>query len=113
MLGIDHTGRLVVIELKASADPQLPFQALDYWLRVRKHLEAGDFEALGYFAGRTIRRDAPRIVLVAPALEFHSTTETVLSYLAPQIELIRIGLASGWRRQLKVMFRLRGAEKPD
>jgi hypothetical protein len=113
MLGIDHTGRLVVIELKTSTDLQLPFQALEYWLRVRKHLEAGDFEALGYFAGKTIRRDPPRIILVAPALEFHSTTETVLSYLAPQIELIRIGLASGWRRQLKVMFRLRGAEKPD
>ncbi len=113
LLGIDHTGRLVVIELKASADPQLPFQALDYWLRVRKHLEAGDFEALGYFAGRTIRRVPPRILLVAPALEFHSTTEGVLSHLSPEIEIVRIGLASGWRRQLKVMFRLRGSEKPQ
>ncbi len=57
LLGIDHTGRLVVIELKATADLQLPFQALDYWLRVRKHLEAGDFERLGYFAGHVISRE--------------------------------------------------------
>jgi hypothetical protein len=112
LLGIDHTGRLVVVELKATADPQLPFQAIDYWLRVKKHLEAGDFERLGYFAGRPIRRIPPRIVLVAPALEFHSTTEDVLGYLSKEIEIVRVGLGAGWRRQLKVMFRLRGNERP-
>lgn len=112
LLGIDHTGRLVVIELKAGADPQLPFQAVDYWLRVRKHLQAGDFERLGYFAGRPILRAAPRIVLVAPALEFHSTTEEVLSFLTPEIEVVRVGLSAGWRRKLQIMFRLRGAERP-
>lgn len=112
LLGIDHTGRLVVIELKAAADPQLPFQAIDYWLRVRKHLNAGDFERQGYFASRPIRRIPPRIVLVAPALEFHSTTEDVLGYLTNDIEILRVGLAAGWRRQLRVMFRLRGSERP-
>jgi hypothetical protein len=112
MLGIDHTGRLVVVELKASTDLQLPFQALDYWLRVRKHLYSGDFERLGYFEGVPIRRESPRIVLVAPALEFHSTSEQVLGYLQEGIEVARVGLAAGWRRELKVMFRLRGAEKP-
>jgi hypothetical protein len=113
LLGVDHTGRLVVIELKACADPQLPFQAIDYWLRVRKHLEAGDFERLGYFGGRTIRRESPRIVLVAPALEFHSTSEDVLGFLNPEIEVVRVGLAAYWRRQLQVMFRLRGCERPN
>src|SRR5579863_278767 len=112
LLGIDHTGRLVVIELKATADLQLPFQALDYWLRVRKHLAAGDFERLGYFSGIAIRRDAPRILLVAPALEFHSTTETVVGALTPEIEVTRIGLAADWRGGLRVMFRLRGDERP-
>src|SRR5207248_8634409 len=57
LLGIDHMGRLVVIEIKATADLQLPFQALDYWLRVRKHLAAGDFERLGYFPGSVISRE--------------------------------------------------------
>ena len=113
LLGVDHTGRLVVIELKAAADLQLPFQAVDYWLRVRKHLAGGDFERLGYFPGITVRPEPPRILLVAPALEFHSTSESVLSYLLPEIEIVRVGLAADWRRELRVMFRLRGSERPD
>ncbi len=112
LLGIDDAGRLTVIELKTVADLQLPFQALDYWLRVRKHLLAGDFERLGYFPGIAIRRDAPRILLVAPSLEFHSTTETVLSSLLPHIDVTRIGLGAGWRSELRVVFRLRGSERP-
>jgi hypothetical protein len=112
LLGIDHTGRLAVIEIKATADLQLPFQALDYWLRVNKHLQAGDFERLGYFAGHTILQEAPRIILVAPALEFHSTTEVMLAALRPMIEVTRVGIAADWRKGLRVMFRLKGAEKP-
>jgi len=112
LLGIDHTGRLALIELKASMDLQLPFQAIDYWLRVRKHLVAGDFQRLGYFPGMTLRMEAPRIVLAAPALEFHSTSEAILSYLRPEIEIMRVGLSADWRRELKVMFRLNGAERP-
>jgi hypothetical protein len=112
LLAIDHTGRLVIIELKATADLQLPFQALDYWSRVRRHLMAGDFQRQGYFAGHVIRPEAPRILLVAPALEFHSTIETLLKSLDPAIEFTRIGLAADWRKRLRVMFRLRGAERP-
>ena len=112
LLGIDHTGRLVVIELKATADLQLPFQALDYWLRVQKHLEAGDFERLGYFAGHVVSKEPPRILLVAPALEFHSTIEILLGALMPRIEVTRIGLAADWRSGLRVMFRLKGSDRP-
>jgi len=112
LLGIDDTGRLTVMELKTTADLQLPFQGLDYWLRVRKHLAADDFERLGYFPGIAIRRDAPRILLVAPALEFHSTTETVIGALVPHIDFTRIGVGAGWRSDLRVMFRLCGAERP-
>ena len=112
LLGIDHTGRLVVIELKATADLQLPFQALDYWLRVQKHLEAGDFERLGYFAGHVVSKEPPRILLVAPALEFHSTIEILLGALMPRIEVTRIGLAADWRSALRVMFRLKGSDRP-
>jgi hypothetical protein len=112
LLGIDDTGRLTVIELKATADLQLPFQALDYWLRVRKHLAAGDFDRLGYFPGITIRREPPRVLLVAPSLQFHSTTETVIDALSSEIDFTRIGLAANWRSELRVMFRLRGADRP-
>ena len=112
LLGVEPTGRLVVLELKATADLQLPFQALDYWVRVRKHLHAGDFERMGYFPGVTLRREDPRIVLVGPALEFHSTSEALISAISGRIEITRVGLAADWRRELRVMFRLRGAEKP-
>jgi hypothetical protein len=113
LLAIDCKGRLTVIEIKATADVQLPFQALDYWLRVRKHLAAGDFERLGYFTGHVVQPAEPRILLVAPALEFHSTTETLISSFRPEIEVTRIGLAADWRREMRVMFRLKGSERPD
>ena len=113
LLGVDHTGRLVVIELKTTADPRLPFQAIDYWLRVRKHLFAGDFERLGYFRGVVLRREPPRILLVAPALEFHSTSENIIEALHPDIAITRVGLATTWRRELQIMFRLQGAEHPQ
>ncbi len=112
LLAIEHTGRLVVIELKATADLQLPFQALDYWLRVRKHLAAGDFTRLGYFPGISVRDEPPRLLLVAPALEFHSTSESIIAALAPEIDITRIGLAADWRAELRIMFRLRGSESP-
>jgi hypothetical protein len=59
-----------------------------------------------------LSHEPPRILLVAPALEFHSTTETLLSALSPQIEVTRIGLAADWRNGLRVMFRLQGSERP-
>jgi len=112
LLGIDHTGRLTVIEIKASPSIPLPFQALDYWLRVVKHLSAGDFERLGYFPDMTISRETPRILLVAPASEFHSTSETLLAALPPHIGVTRLGLAANWRHELKVVVRLAGAARP-
>jgi hypothetical protein len=113
LLGVDCHGRLTVMELKASCDLQLPLQALDYWMRVNRHLQAGDFERQGYFPGITLRRDPPRLLLIAPALAFHSTSETILTFMKPGIEITRVGLASNWRHGLRVMFRLQGAERPD
>ena len=113
LLATDTAGRLAIIELKASADLHLPLQALDYWMRVRWHLERGEFGAHGYFPGVTLREDQPRLLLVAPALEFHPTTESILSHFSPEIEVERIGIGIHWRRGLEVMFRLRGAERPD
>ena len=113
LLAVDHTGRLTVVELKASADPHLPLQALDYWIRVKWHLDAREFSANGYFPGIELRPDAPRLLLVSPSLEFHPTTETILSFFAPGIEVERVGLAVEWRRGLHVMFRLNGAQRPQ
>jgi len=112
LLAADRAGRLAVIELKASADLHLPLQALDYWMRVNWHLERDEFGPHGYFPGTPLKKDPPRLLLVAPALEFHPTTEGILSYFAPNIEVERTGLGSGWRHRVNVMFRLRGAEQP-
>lgn len=105
LLGVTRQGRLVVIELKASEDLQLPLQAVDYWLRVRRHLAEGDFHSFGYFSGLELSSDAPLIWLVAPSLRFHSTNEILLQYLAPELQLKRIGVSENWRRGLKVVFR--------
>ncbi|HEY0703048.1 MAG TPA: hypothetical protein VGD60_09800 [Candidatus Acidoferrales bacterium] len=105
LLGITRQGRLVVIELKASEDIQLPMQAVDYWLRVRRHQRADDFHRQGYFAGVEIDPRPPLLWLVAPVLHFHSATEIILKYLSPEIHATRIGLQENWRRGIKVMLR--------
>jgi hypothetical protein len=105
LLGVTNRGRLVVIELKASEDIQLPLQAVDYWLRVRRHQLEGDFQRFGYFAGMQLSSDPPLVWLVAPGLRFHSATDILLKYLSPEIQVSRIGLNENWRRGLKVIFR--------
>lgn len=113
LLARDITGRLAVIEIKATEDPCLPVQALDYWIRVRSHVLSGEFESCGYFPDKPLSEAAPRLLLVAPALQFHPTTETLLGFYAPEIEVERIGLGVEWQRNLRVILRLRGAQRPD
>ena len=113
LLAASGSGRLAVLELKASADLHLPLQALDYWLRVRWHQECGDFVRQGYFPGVAPDPAPPRLILIAPALQFHPSTETVLRYFSPRVEVTRIGLAVEWQQDLRVMLRLEGARAPD
>jgi len=105
LLACDRGGRLVVIELKAAEDLNLPLQALDYWMRVKWHAERGDFSRNGYFPGVQIRPEAPRLLLVAPALQFHPTNEPLLRYFSPEIAVERVGVGIEWQRKLKVMLR--------
>jgi hypothetical protein len=113
LLAVDRSGRLVVIELKASPDLHLPLQALDYWIRVKWHLDRKEFTANGYFPGIELRPEPPRLLLVSPSLDFHPSSEATLSFFSPLIEVERIGLAVEWRKGLRVMFRLRGAQSPQ
>jgi hypothetical protein len=105
LLGVTTRGRLVVIELKASEDIQLPVQAVDYWLRVRRHQQEGNFQRHGYFAGIELDDKPPMVWLVAPGLRFHSAIEKLLKYLSPGIQITRIGLNENWRRGMEVVFR--------
>ena len=105
LVACERTGRLVILELKASQDIHLPLQALDYWMRVKWHLDRDEFGARGYFPGIALRRQSPRMLLVAPALEFHPSNEVVLRYLSPEVAVECIGIGIEWQRELKVMFR--------
>ena len=112
LLAVDYSGRLAVLELKASQDIHLPLQALDYWIRVKWHMDRDEFGSHGYFPGLMLRKEAPRLLLVSPALEFHPTTETILQFFSKELEVERVGVGAGWREKLQVMFRLKGADKP-
>jgi hypothetical protein len=105
LLTITDSGRLVVIEIKAASDPDLPLQALDYWLAVERHRKAGDFEANGYFKGIEIREEPALLVLVAPLLLFHRTTERLLAMLPPTLPLLQIGINQTWKGKIKILRR--------
>jgi hypothetical protein len=122
LLTLDRRNRLVVIELKADEDLHLPLQALDYWIRVRalnqdrRAAEGGArplsaFERYGYFPGVEVSTRPPRLMLAAPALRIHPANETVLRYLAPEIEWELIALSEHWRREVKVVFHKRGGNR--
>jgi hypothetical protein len=105
ILASDRDSRLAIVEVKASEDVHLPLQALDYWMRVKWHLERGEFSGRGYFPGRELRREPPRLLLLAPALDFHPTNEILLRFFSEEVEVERIGVGLEWRQDLRVMFR--------
>jgi hypothetical protein len=110
LLACDDIGRLVVLELKATEDLHLPLQGLDYWMRVKWHLDRGEFVRKGYFPGIELSPLPPRLVLVSPAVEFHPTTETVLRHFPPEVVVERVGVSEDWRRELSVVFRKMGGQ---
>jgi hypothetical protein len=110
LLAASTEGKLTVLELKASEDIHLPMQALDYWIRVKWHAERGELQHL--FPDTALIPAAPKLVLLAPAISFHSANATVLSYFSPGIDVERVGANSHWRQQFRVVLRLRGAAAP-
>ena len=93
LLGVSRSGRLAILELKASENVDLPLQAADYWHRIRQHQTAGDLQRYGYFPERSLQEAPPVVYLISPALRFHPATDALLKYLSPDMEVIRIGLA--------------------
>jgi hypothetical protein len=105
LLTLTRSGRLAILELKASEHIHLPLQAAGYWLRIRRHLEQNDFARYGYFPGIELQAAPPLVYLVAPALRLHPSTDTLLRFLSPEMENTRVGLAESWRRGLRVVMR--------
>jgi hypothetical protein len=107
LLAVNHEGRLVVTEIKAAEDGQLPMQGLDYWLRVEQARLRGEFKKRGLFAGVEIADQPPLLYLVAPRLRFHRTFAIVARCIAPQIEAYQIGINANWREGVRAHTRER------
>jgi hypothetical protein len=105
LLAVTRTGRLAILELKASEHIHLPLQAAGYWQHVRHHMQQDSFSAAGFFPGIELQAAAPLVYLVAPAMHFHPTTGDLLRHLSPEMHVTRIGLDENWRRGLRVVLR--------
>jgi hypothetical protein len=113
LLTTTRRGRLAVVELKVQEEINLPLQGLDYWLRVNWLQKRKQFQEFGYFHDCELSPAAPLLYLVSPAFRFHSTTEKLLSYFDPKIEVILIGINDSWRKEIKVLFRHQMVKNSD
>lgn len=107
ILSVLRDGRLAVIELKLSEEITLPLQGLDYWLRVKWLNDRCQFQEHGYFQGVELSKAPPVLYLVCPAFRFHSTSQRIIRYLHPSVEVIQVGINQQWREKVKVLFRRR------
>ncbi len=107
ILGADRQGTLTIMELKVSEDADMPVQALDYWGRVIRHNANGDFKHRGYFSEIKLNRRPPKIYLVSPVFSFHNSTEWLLRFLDPDLEVWKISINEDWRRGVRILRRVR------
>jgi hypothetical protein len=105
VLTCTRDARLAVLELKADEDMHLPLQGLDYWARVHWHHSRAEFQQYGYFGGMQLSPHPPLLMLVAPSLQVHPATDTLLRYFLPAIEWSLIGVDERWREGIKVIYR--------
>ena len=107
LLALRHDGRLVVIELKVNEDREHVFQGVDYWRRVEAHRRRGHISAAELFGAREISDESPLVYLVAPALRFHSSFQTLSNTIASDIEIYRFAINEDWRAGVRVVRRER------
>jgi hypothetical protein len=110
VLALTQDNRLAVTELKADEDLHLPLQGVDYWARVAWHQSRGEFAQFGYFPGMELSSQKPLLLLVAPALHVHPSTDTILRYLSPEINWELLGIDEHWRESVRVVFRKRAGD---
>jgi len=110
LLAISPGARLSVLELKVSEDIHLPIQALDYWMRIKWHAERNELQHL--FPAIPLANLTPKLLLVAPAMVFHSSCATVLRHFSSEVQVERVGINSDWRDRFRVILRLEGGNDP-
>lgn len=102
LLAVSRQGRVVIVEVKVSADPTVVFQAADYWRRIELQRRTGLLASAGVFSGRRLADDPARVLIAAPATCFREDTETLVRSLRSEISIGRVELAEDWRREIKV-----------
>ncbi len=110
LLAVTREGRLAVLELKTSEDLHMPMQGLDYWMRVRALHAAGEIARAGYFPGVELSPEPPLLCFVVTALRLHTTFDTLMKHIAPEVEWRLLALDEHWRKHRAVVFRKRGGE---
>jgi hypothetical protein len=105
LLALRRDGRLVVIELKVSADREHVVQAADYWRRIETYRRAGAIERARLFDDAQISDEAPLVYLVAPMLSFHRAFTRLAQTIRHEIELYRFDLNEDWRAGVRVLRR--------
>lgn len=105
LLALRRDARLVIIELKTSADRDSVFQAADYWRQVEQQRRAGNLQKAKIFGDLEISDQPTLVYLVAPTLSFHRDFELLASSISSEIEIARFNLNENWRENLRVMKR--------
>ncbi|MBC7795373.1 MAG: hypothetical protein H7Z37_00710 [Pyrinomonadaceae bacterium] len=100
LLALRTDGRLVVIELKVSADREHVFQAANYWRSIELQRRRGNLK--GLFGDLKILDESPLVYLVAPLLSFHKDFDVLAKMITPEIEIWRFDLNEDWREGVKV-----------
>lgn len=105
LLALRKDGRLVIIELKVSADREMIFQAVDYWRKIELQRRKGDLNKARLFGELEIADKSAIVYLVAPTLSYHRDFEFLSKTISDEIEIFRFDLAENWRENLKVLRR--------
>lgn len=105
LLALRKDGRLVVIELKTSADREMIFQAAGYWRKVELQRIFGNLKKSRIFGDAQISDHPALVYLVAPTLFFHRDFKFLSQTISPETEIARFDLNENWREDLKVLGR--------
>ena len=105
ILSVTQNGQVAVLELKVHENIELPLQGLDYWLRVRWHLERNEFRRNGYFLGRELAAKPPILYFICPQFDYHNTFPLLANHLSTAIPMRQIGLNEDWRSGIQVVMR--------
>lgn len=105
LLALRKDGRLVIIELKVTADREMIFQAVDYWRKIELQRRKGLLNEAKIFGDLEISDKPAVCYLVAPTLSFHRDLNFLAKTISEEIDIFRFDLAENWRENLKVLGR--------